>query len=317
MKRVFSKISVLLSLLLIISTASLSAQEDIPLRKLAKDADYSRVKNFDVSYLDEVFDATDLDFDVVGGQNYLLIIACDKYKFWKPLNNAVKDARDVKKLLMKRYGFQNNNIYEVLNEEVTVEGVEAQFQALIKKGTNLDNLLIYYSGHGYYDASFDQGYWIPYDGRTTGNPTATYIPNDKIRDYIKEMNFRHVFLVADACFSGSLFAETRGLMKEESVKSRWGLSSGNLEVVSDGKKGDNSPFAKAFMKFLESNLQDKILVSNLVNFVIKDVSENTEQQPQGNQLAGVGSEGGQFVFTLQGETETVEEKDGKSKKSKE
>ncbi|MDX2305322.1 MAG: caspase family protein [Microscillaceae bacterium] len=318
--RKYQTIYIMSCLILFLGMVNLYAQEETPARKMAKDADYTRVKDFNVSFLSEVFDASDLDFDVVGGKNYLLLIACDKYKYWKPLFNAVKDAQDVKKILMDRYGFEPNNIFELLNEEVTLEAVEAQFQALIKKGTNLDNLLIYYSGHGYYDSSFDLGYWVPYDGRTNSAATSSYIPNDKIRDYIKEMNFRHVFMVADACFSGSLFSTetTRGSMKEESVKSRWGLSSGNLEVVSDGKKGENSPFAKAFMDFLNSNLQDKLLVDPLIQYVISTVKENSEQEPRGSELVGVGSEGGQFVFTLQGQTEATEEKDPKSKsKSKE
>ncbi|MEO1655537.1 MAG: caspase family protein, partial [Bacteroidota bacterium] len=289
-------------------------------KPVKKASAYSQKKNFDISFLDKIIsDDSDFLFDPnLFGKNYLLLIACDKYKFWKSLKNAVKDARDVRRILINKYGFESDNIYELYNEDVTVDNMKAQFEALVSKSTNQDNLLIYYSGHGFYDASFDLGYWVPHDGRTNSNATATYFPNDLVRDYIKQMNFKHVFLVADACFSGSLFADdldTRGVEEEklESIKSRWGLSSGNLETVLDaavieGKKLDNSPFAHFFTDYLTNNLQEYLPVKQLIEYVKAQVKENTEQEPLGAQLNGVGSEGGQFVFKFEGE---AEEKDSR------
>ena len=51
--------------------------------------------NFDVSFLKSSGDAMDLDlFDDVSPESkyYLLVIAVDKYKYWRSLNNAVRDA---------------------------------------------------------------------------------------------------------------------------------------------------------------------------------------------------------------------------------
>lgn len=268
---------------------------------------YSTVKNYNLSFLKTSGSDLDLEFDVVDkGKNFLLLIAVDKYKFWKPLSNAVKDAHDLRKVLIQRYGFDEKNIFELLNEEVTQESVREAFENLRKKGTNLDNLLIYFSGHGFYDPSFDLGYWVPSEGKTNKGAVSTYIPNDQIRNYIKSMEFKHIFLVADACFSGSLFiSDSRGEKSEkmESVKSRWGLSSGNLELVSDGEKGKNSPFAHYLITYLKNNLKDRLKVKELVDYVIEQVKNNSEQEPLGNQLSGVGSEGGQFIFSLQGTKE--------------
>ena len=65
----------------------------------------------------------------------------------------------------------------------------------------------------------------------------------------------HTFLIVDSCFSGSLFA-TKDIgdafaAKAGSFPSRWGLAAGMIEKVSDGFHGDNSPFAKAIITFLE------------------------------------------------------------------
>lgn len=303
----------LFSLALILSLAFTQpgmGQEREKERKIRKAYDDSRAKDYDLSFMATTSNSIDLDFDVAGGENYLLLIAVDQYKYWKPLNNAVKDARDVKKVLMEKYGFDNSHVYELLNQEVTPENVRKQFEALKAQGSNIDKLLIYYSGHGYYDPSFDLGYWVPAQGRTNRDATSTYIPNDEIRNYIKDLQFRHIFLVADACFSGSMFDQeeedpTRGADAFESVKSRFGLSSGNLEVVSDGKKGQNSPFARYFIQYLEDNLQDRVFAKDLALFVERNVEDETEQDPIWGELRGVGSEGGEFIFELQG-TELTE-----------
>jgi hypothetical protein len=298
----------LICLILGASLVSAQAQDrDAKLRKVTKASAKSPVKNFDVSFLaSSEGEIVDLDFIIGDAKSYLLIIAVDKYKYWKSLSNAVKDARDFKKVLLDRYGFDQTNIFELYNEEATLENIEEAFEALKTKGTNQDNLIIYYSGHGYYDPSFDLGYWVPSEGRTNSGATATFIPNDNIRNYIKNLEFRHVFMIADACFSGSLFlTDSRGAEEEkaESIKSRWGLSSGNLEEVQDGEKGKNSPFARYLIEYLQINLNDKLRAKELINYVTENVTKNTQQTPIGNRLSGVGDEGGQYVFVLQGTKE--------------
>jgi hypothetical protein len=291
-------------------TNTVWAQDKAP-RKEVKATGYSRVKNYDLSFLAaNSGDIEDLDFLVGDAKNFMLIIAIDKYKYWKSLANPVKDARDFKKVLMDRYGFETQNIFELYNEEATLENIESAFESLKQKGSNQDNLIIYYSGHGYYDPSFDLGYWVPSEGRTNNNATSTFIPNDNIRNYIKALEFRHVFMIADACFSGSLFLEdSRGAKQEkaESIRSRYGLSSGNLEEVSDGEKGKNSPFAKTLIDYLQNNLQDRLRVDDLIEVVLNDVKSKTQKDPKGQPLSGVGHEGGVFVLTLQGTKETPKE----------
>lgn len=291
----------LIGLFAIALPANAQDEDDKKKKKIKKTLADSRTYNFNLKYLrkGKSDDGDDLDFDVGGtGKNFMLVLAVDRYKYWKSLKNPIKDANDVKKVLMKRYGFAQENVYELYNEDVNLEKVRKVFAKLKTKGTGMDNLFIYYSGHGYYDASFDEGYWVPSEGKI--NQTSTYIPNTKLKQYIKALNHRHVFLVADACFSGALFSEAhRGYIeKVEQVKSRWGLTSGNLEYVSDGKEGQNSPFASYLIKFLKDNLKDKFAVSELIQYVTVAVADNTEQHPIGNPLKGVGNEGGQFVFRL-------------------
>lgn len=285
----------LLSLALMGLNGSLYAQKkhrkskktvEINTPKITLDLSYRQAKDLDLK--DFTFDAQ--------AKNYMLLIACDKYKYWRPLNNPVKDAQDIKKVLIKKYGFTQENVFELLNEEVNGEKVEQIFDKLNEAGTNRDNLIIYYSGHGYYDSKYDEGFWVPVDGRTSDR--SNYIRNTDIVKYIKRLKFKHIFLVVDACFSGSLFAnKSKGYTeKVESLKSRWGFTSGSLEFVSDGKKGDNSPFAKYLLSYLRENIQDKFPVSQLIQVVKVAVANNTKQIPIGKPIQNVGDAGGEFIF---------------------
>ena len=115
----------------------------------------------------------------------------------------------------------------------------------------MDSVFIYYAGHGQYDTSGRLGWWVP----TEANPKnpGTFITNVTILDYVKGMQAKHVYLVADSCFSGTLFG-TRALppitdrwfAKLYKEPSRWALTSGANEPVADQGKDGHSPFAYFF-----------------------------------------------------------------------
>lgn len=228
--------------------------------------------------------------------NYLFVVGINDYRAWPKLNNAVKDANDVVSVLLKKYDFDFENITFIKNELATRTNIYNGLRSLIEKITPHDNLMVYFSGHGYFDKLLNEGYWIPIEAST--NSPADYISNTDILKILGSINSQHTFLVADACFSGALFADSRRGYTEsvEKFRSRWGLASGRLETVSDGSIGNNSPFAKRFLQFLNENQKDKFPVSELVQFVKVQVAEDTNQTPIGNPLKSLGDEGGEFVF---------------------
>jgi hypothetical protein len=236
------------------------------------------------------------EYDPSTAKNYLLVIGIDKYASWPSLNNAVSDAEDVKEILTTKYNFDPINVTILLNEEATRYNIYESLRKYIEKISPHDNLLIYYSGHGYFDKLMSEGYWVSVEA--PANDVSAFIPNSQILKIIENINSQHTFLVADACFSGSLFASnSRGYTEHvEKYKSRWGLASGRLEFVSDGSVGTNSPFTQSFIEFLINNKETKVPVSDLVQYVKKKVAEVNEQTPIGNPLKGVGDEGGEFVF---------------------
>lgn len=236
------------------------------------------------------------EYDAGEATNYLFIVGINDYLYWPKLSNAVNDVNDVAGMLMGMYNFEFGDVTLIRDEQATRNNIYKGLRSLIEKVTPKDNLLIYFSGHGFYDELLNEGYWIPVDAKL--HNSGDYLSNSDILKIIGNVDSQHTFLVADACFAGSLFNDQkRGYADNvEQFRSRWGLASGRLEVVSDGTEGKNSPFASNFIKFLKENTKDKIAVSELVQYVKMQVAEESNQTPIGNPLKGAGDEGGEFIF---------------------
>lgn len=229
------------------------------------------------------------------GKNYLFIIAIDDYDNCPKLYNPVKDAKDLLNLLAEKYEFENQNIITLFNADANESNIIHSFRDLARSLTPQDNLIIYFSGHGEYDDIFKEGYWIPSNaGR---GAIEDYVPNSKIRTILNAIQSHHTFLIADSCFSGSLFTTGKDVAQNRLDKdpSRWGLTAGRNEIVDDGKPGANSPFADSLIYHLKNN--DKpIGVMELCRKVVEDVIANASQTPRGEPLKVEGHRGGQFYF---------------------
>jgi len=232
------------------------------------------------------------------GINYLLSIAIDKYQNFPILHNCVKDATDIVSTLVSRYQFEEEHVYTLYNEEATTDQIFKKFEVLAQKIRPIDNLIIYFAGHGKFKQVFNEGYWIPVNAKS--NRTSHFIPNSEIKTMLSAINTKHTFLIVDSCFSGSLFARggTRNIAERvERYPSRWGLTSGRSEIVSDGEPGVNSPFASSILYLLKNN-RKQLGVQELCAYVIESVISTAIQTPIGEPLIVPGHKGGQFVFRL-------------------
>ncbi|MFK8044052.1 MAG: caspase family protein [Crocinitomicaceae bacterium] len=240
----------------------------------------------------------DLDALSLESKNHILIISIDDYAHWPKLNNAVSDADHLEKVLKSKYGFEEANIIRVQDTLANRQGIIDGFKKLIGAVGPNDNVIVYFSGHGYFDAELGEGYWIPVDAKKGAD--GDYLPNSFMMQLMKKVNSKHLFLVADACFSGSLFNNSnRGYTENVgSYKSRWGLASGRLEYVSDGKVGEHSPFNKYLVEYLIKNDKSEFSVSEMIQYVKIKVANETSQSPIGNPLTGLGDEGGEFIFKV-------------------
>ncbi len=167
--------------------------------------------------------------------------------------------------------------------------------------TSLDNLLIYYAGHGWLDKEADEGYWLPVDAER--QDPANWISNSSITSSLRAMKAKHVLVVADSCYSGKL---ARGIsvrlrtsdyyQRISMKKARTVMASGGLEpVADDGGKGNHSVFASALIEALDEN-QGILDATLLFSKIRRPVMVNADQTPEYSDIRKAGHDGGDFLF---------------------
>lgn len=165
--------------------------------------------------------------------------------------------------------------------------------------------MVYYAGHGQFSDDNQLAWWVPADGSL--EEPGTWILDAAIRNYIAAMRAQHVYIIADSCFSGNLFAQTRAILppvtdkyyaKLYAKRSRWGFTSGSTEPVADQGRDGHSVFAYHLIKFLKENDEPYLIPSRIADQVIPLVARNAEQMPRSQPLQGANDEGGQFIFQL-------------------
>ncbi len=243
--------------------------------------------------------------DLQRGKNYVLAIAIDAYSD-SQLYNCVKDMEVVTKELQRYHGFDSGDITTMPNGKANRGAVIREIRNISNKLTEKDNFILYFSGHGIIDKIDKEGYWLV-SGCDFNNYSTEGITNQDILRYAKTMKARHILLLVDSCFSGSLFYATKGndapaypVDIRERFPSRWAITAGRQEKVSDGKAGEHSPFAERLISFLQrgDHTEGRFSVSELAGFLKMSVPRNANQYPDGRPLQNAGDEGGEFVFYL-------------------
>lgn len=213
----------------------------------------------------------------VVGKQYAVLIAIDKYKNWMALRNPVKDAREIKDILSRRYYI--SDFIELYDQDATKAAIVKLFNKLITVARPEDSILIFYAGHGYLDKTSNTGFWIPVDGGMDLDEQANWLPNSQIRGFVSNMKARHIALLADSCFSGDILNPTRGVaptITDEYFKnayariSRQVLTSGASESVPD-----ESQFTRQLKLALEGNTSpylDPLMLYSQIRLGVKDTT---------------------------------------------
>jgi len=248
------------------------------------------------------------------GRYYALLIGNSKYLHAPVLNSPTNEIDVLGKVLEQKYGFK---VIKLKN--ATRDGILRKLDDLDGELKETDNLIVYYTGHGSESAA-KEGYWIPVDGEgptsTSKYRTRLWVSSSELREKLSVMAPRHVLVVADSCYSArflqfrGVFSAGAGLLpaaylenfgKLYAAKSRTALTSGGLAPVIEPNDGSNmSLFAKAFVKFLETN-RDPVPSVHIFSSISPDVIKGTSelgfaQQPQWGPITGAGHESGDFWF---------------------
>ena len=219
----------------------------------------------------------------------------------KNLKNAVQDAKDVSSVLKRMYGFQVRTLLNATRSDIF--GALESYRAEL---TSDSNLLIYYAGHGYVDEVTEIGYWQPVDSDEISK--SNWIPNSVVTNELKAIRAKHVMVIADSCYSGTLVRsstkgrptakDTEWYKRMAEKRSRTAMVSGGFEPVMDGGGGKNSVFAKALLDVLRDN-QSIMDGTEVFERLKRPVVLASEQTPEYADIRLAGHDGGQFLLVRQ------------------
>lgn len=110
------------------------------------------------------------------------------------------EAEELAGVLTNDYGFSCHYVRECKKDDITK--ALADWNKKLQPG---DQVLFFFSMHGYYDRDSDRGYLIPSDGKADAqhNYFTSWLSYDDLRTYLAPCKAGHVLVALDACFSGS------------------------------------------------------------------------------------------------------------------
>lgn len=230
------------------------------------------------------------------GKYYALIISNNDYQDPKiaKLDKPIEDGTKLYETLITHYVFEKENVRFL--KDATYEQMIEVFDYFTNIIKPQDNFLVFYAGHGHWEEARKLGYWLPVDAKEKNK--AQWLSNSLIKDYMRTIDSKHTLLIADACFSGSIF-KTRAAFQDASMAinklyelpSRKAMTSGTLKTVPD-----ESMFLKYLVKKLLENQDDYMSSDDLFSRFRLAVTNNSPTTPQYGVIQESGDEGGEFIF---------------------
>ena len=235
---------------------------------------------------------------------HALIIGISDYAGtgWPQLKTARADAKALGDILKSQYGF---HVTELTDRQATRGNILRALDKLMTLNDN-DAVLIFFAGHGYYDEKMSEGYWIPFGAKRLHNNAPAkedWLWNSSINRVISSSPARHILLVVDTCYGGSLFRgednpdkSLHWYQRAMNTPSRGLITSGNLEPVLDSGI-QHSVFANELLHYLKYTEQDVFSASDIAVSIRNKVSQLTGQLVRMGPLNSPAHAGGEFVFT--------------------
>ena len=238
------------------------------------------------------------------GRYHALLIANEKYTKMEQLTTPVRDALEIQKLLIARYGFTVSVLQNATDDDI-MRTLHEYSNTL----TQEDNLLIYYAGRGSTpDGPPDRAYWLGVDA----DPELrnTWLLAEHVSDKIKQIEAKRILLVTDSCFSlrrvqSATMTVGRGLDPEKfkllaQFQSRYVMTSGaNVPVYDEGGDRRHSLFARSFMEILRQNsnvLSGEMLSYEITQRVRERARDPERARPTYSILHDAGHKAGDFFF---------------------
>ncbi|MEW6267496.1 MAG: SUMF1/EgtB/PvdO family nonheme iron enzyme [Thermodesulfobacteriota bacterium] len=241
------------------------------------------------------------------GDYYALVIGASKYQHWPMLQFAAQDAQDVSARL-KSLGF---NVKTVLDPNSDQLKAALDDIAYGEGQTRNRGLLIFFSGHGDTEGladSTEMGYIVPVDcplrSRDPRGFARLAVSMNDIEALARKINSKHVLMVFDSCFSGSVFSMLKEPPPEISEKSarpvrQFITAGGAKETVPD-----RSVFKVSFLQGLEGEAdlnKDGYVTGSELGMYLQSAVVNYSrggQHPQYGKIRNPELDKGDFIFVL-------------------
>lgn len=244
---------------------------------------------------------------------YALVIGVSNYQQWPKLPNAAKDAKEVAAKL-KELGFNVELLLDPTSREMKKTLNEMIYKIGIEKNRAI---LLYYAGHGETETMADKakmGYIIPKDcPLITQDPlgfATKAISMTEIESISLRIKSKHVLMLFDSCFSGSLFTLVRAVPDDITEKSALPVRQYITAGKEDEAVPDQSMFKRSFLIGLEGDADltgDGYITGTELGMYLSEKVVNYShrmQHPQYGKINNPNLDRGDFIFVPRKELQT-------------
>ena len=227
------------------------------------------------------------------GKNYLLVIGIDDYTdaAIPKLRNAVKDIEKLEGILIEHYDFHLHR--KLPNSLATRDAILDALESLENTLKPDDNLVIFFSGHGYRKGK--HGFIVPVDGKN--DSTSAYISFADLNIRLDELPMQHFLFILDCCYAGSVLKKMGDKVAFNKPSRRILAASQAEETAEDGFVGRNSPFTSALVEILATNEKEELPVKTLFSDLRELMdTKGVRQVPVEGSWKMDSNRDGEFVF---------------------
>ncbi|WP_020569754.1 caspase family protein [Neolewinella persica] len=228
----------------------------------------------------------DVAEEITVGNNYALLVGVSEYTTMPNLANPVKDTRNLAQELENSYSFYVNSVENPTRTELLAQLEEFKRRNFKKN----DQLLIYFSGHGYRNRNKNSAGIALADFKGVGTLTGINILD--LVKIVDQISCNKILLIIDADYAGLNLGDKRSDLSIDEVNNDENLTRVYIAASSNEPVPDKSPMLVRIMESLKSTtLENRFLT---VNQLFSDFS-SVRPQPV-KEYFGRHETGNQFVF---------------------
>ncbi|MFK8006181.1 MAG: SUMF1/EgtB/PvdO family nonheme iron enzyme [Saprospiraceae bacterium] len=202
------------------------------------------------------------------GKDYAVFFAVSDFEpGWNALPETIIEVKSIKQELEQEYGFTCDLVLNPTKS--TIQNKIRYYNNLVRED---DQIMFFFSMHGYFDKRSERGYLIGKDGKSKDEYGDSWLSYADLANDLSRNKAKHILLALDACHSGSFGIRSKGgrprsmLDEKPDCKATFNLAMKNQsrQFCASGNKDAKTPakskFAKRFLKTLQSTNPNEALI---------------------------------------------------------